>query len=651
MSALEQIARLAFVCEATKNYGPRALALVIVWTGVCVLVVAEDAKKETTASSPGAIRGLTGKVRDVTVRVPTPMSVQPLSTTERTGDISLQRMAQWAMNYLIRTPRKELNYEPVFGANEMKCPPFSKGHDVVVPCDTDARMNWEWYYMREISGSKAGLDVEAAFHKRILGYVRPDGSVLTHPGCYLSELDPDKKYTEKDYVYHVWGATKILYALAEDFRQTSNAQSKETARTIMLRLKKLAVYPRPDVCYFPGGMGPVKQDGMPLPSGWNRVPAPVVEALLNYYLLCGDREALEFAKAYAEGIMTGAQPDGVKIKADGDLDHGHSHGIMHALWGIAHLGIVSGDSRYTEFAKRSWKFLLDRGTGAGWFPATPDGYPGDETCCVSDMISIASLIARAGDPEYFDYVERYLRNRIVPCQFIMTPTFEAEYQKVNAKCGEEHVRRGLEDVKKLQGGIKAGCGLNDLENSILQQLNNYPYTLIGCCAPEGMRAIYTTWSNVIDRYPESKLGPAGVYVNMSFNRDSKWGRVVSFVPNVGRLTVKAKVADTFFLRPPHWVPRDQVAAFVGSQAAAVQWSGDYVRFTDVKSGDEVTIVYPLLHFVHEAGGIWKKLVPSVNITYEWLGNTVIGVDPPAKKTPIFSPQVRVLPSPPREVME
>ena len=30
----------------------------------------------------------------------------------------------------------------------------------------------------------AGKDIEAAFHKRMLAYVREDGTVLSHPGCY-----------------------------------------------------------------------------------------------------------------------------------------------------------------------------------------------------------------------------------------------------------------------------------------------------------------------------------------------------------------------------------------------------------------------------------------------------------------------------------
>ena len=597
--------------------------------------------------SEKSIKGLTGKVRDVKVQVQASTNLQPLIAAEQTVDIDLQRMAQWGMNYLIRSPRKEFNYEPVFQANPMNCPPVPSGHDVVVACDTDARMDWEWYYMREVSGSKAGKDVEAAFHRRILAYVREDGMVLSHPGSY-NEGDIHKVYTEKDNVYHVWGATKIMHSLAEDYRRTGNEQSKKTARKIMVRLQKLAIYTSADTCYFQAGMGAVKQDGTPVPNGWNRMPAPIVEPLLNYYLACGDPEALEFAKAYAKGIMTGAQPDGIKIKANGDIDDGHSHATMHALWGIAHMGVVTGEERYTKFAKRSWDFMLSRGTGAGWFPALPGGYRSDETCLTSDMMSNAAMIARGGHPEYFDYVDRYLRNRISPTQFVVTEEFEAEYRMVNQQAGEDMIKQGLDDVMKLQGGVRSICGLNDLENTILK--GTY-HILAGCCAPEGLRAIYTTWSNVIDRYPASKLGPAGVYVNMSFNRDSKWGRVVSFMPATGRLTVKAKVQDTFFIRPPHWAPRDQVKAFVGSQTVPVQWSGDYVRFTEVKFGDELTIVYPLLHFLHEADGSWKNYVESVNITYEWLGNMVIGVDPPAEKTHIFSDKVRVLPPPPAVVMQ
>ena len=154
-----------------------------------------------------------------------PTTIAPLAAAGPQQDIDLRRMAGWAMNYLIRTPRKEFDYEPAFQCHPLRCPPVPPGHDVVVPCDTDARMNWEWYYMRAISGVQAGKDVEAGFHARLLKYVQPDGTVLAPPGAY-NEGDIHKVYTNKDYVYHVWGATKILHALAEDFRKTHNPQSR-----------------------------------------------------------------------------------------------------------------------------------------------------------------------------------------------------------------------------------------------------------------------------------------------------------------------------------------------------------------------------------------------------------------------------------------
>jgi len=589
--------------------------------------------------SPDNIKGLTGLVSNVSIEVPAARSTTLISQSKIPQDINLKRMAQWSMNYLIRTPRKEFNYEPVFQCRLYGCPPIPSGQDPVVPCDTDVRLNLEWYYMREISGSSAGLEVEEAFHRRILDYVQKDGMVVTHPGCY-NEGQTTRVWKKEEYVYHVWGATKILQALAEDYRRTGNNQSREIGRKIMLRLKRLAVYPSPGICYFPAGMGAVNQDGTPVPNGWNRQPAPLVEPLVNYYLATGDKESLEFAKACAEGIMTGAQPDGIRFKDDGDFGKGHGHATMHALWGIAHLGLVTGESRYIEFVRRSWNFYLGMGTGTGWFPAVKD-WPGDETCCLSDMMSNAALIALAGYPEYFDYVERYMRNIISNRQFIMTTEFEANYRKINSDRSEKDIMKGLTILRNFQGAICSFSGLNQWENDLL---GGTYYELAGCCVPSGMQAIYTTWLNVIERLGESKLGPEGVYVNMCLNRDSEWGHVISFFPEIGRLTVKARVKDTFFVRPPHWAPLHSVHAFVGTKQVPVEWSGSYVKFNDVNPGDELTITYPLIRFTHEVNGLWKAK-PNLKVTYQWLGNMVVNVDPPPDKTPLFTGKPRILPVP------
>jgi hypothetical protein len=257
-------------------------------------------------------------------------------------------------------------------------------------------------------------------------------------------------------------------------------------------------------------------------------------------------------------------------------------------------------------------------------------------------MSCAAVIARAGRPEYFDYVERYLRNIVSNRQFIMTPAFEATYRRLNVGRSEKDIHNGLETLKRFQGAIASYSGLNQWENDLLGA--DY-WELAGCCVPEGMRAIYTSWSNVIDRLEASRLGPAGVYVNLCLSRESKWGRVVSFFPETGRLSVEARVKDTFFLRAPHWTPRDAVRAFVGGKSVPVKWSGSYVQFEDVAPGDELTITYPLIQFTHEVSGIWRAK-PNLKVTYRWLENMVASVEPPPTKTPLFLGRPRLLPPAP-----
>jgi hypothetical protein len=285
--------------------------------------------------------------------------------------------------------------------------------------------------------------------------------------------------------------------------------------------------------------------------------------------------------------------------------------------------------------------LEKMGTGTGWFAAAID-YPGNETCCLSDMMSIACLLGQAGYGEYYDYAERYMRNYMSNLQFIVTPEFEAYYRRLNEGVSEDRIRQGLETLRKFQGGIIGGSGLNDFENVLLGGAGCFQ--MYGCCVPEGMRSIYTIWSNTIDRRSASNPGPAGIYVNMSFSRHSSWGDVTSFMPEQGRLTVKAAVNDTFFLRPPHWAPKNQVHAFVGKKTVRTEWTGDYVRL-NARKGDMLTITYPLIEFTQQVGGLWKK-APDLQMTFKWRGNMILSSEPVGGATPLFTGKPRTLPAPP-----
>ncbi len=599
-------------------------------------ILLSQGRRLSGASGKG-IHLLTGSVTNLRVATPGAEQIAPAARVPLAPDIDLSNMAAWAMNYLIRTPRKDLGYEPVFQCHPYACPPIPSGSDPVVACDTDARMDWEWYYMREVSGSAAGRDVEAAFHKRMLEYIAPDGKVWSHPGCF-NEGNTTARYQKADFVVHVWGATKILNSLAEDYARTGNPRSKALARKVMLGLRSLADSDAQGRMWFAGGMGGWR-DGRWIPNGWNRQPAPIIKPLVRYWQATGDEEGLVFARAYAEGMLNNCQPDGIRFEADGRFN-GHSHATMHAVWGVAELGLAIDELKYVEFARRAWDYLLTRGTGTGWFPAGPDNC--NETCCVSDMVSVAAAVGRGGHPEYFDAVERFLRNYISTLQFVVDPEFEVYYRERNGSKGAR-VEGCLEVLRRFQGGVIGGSGLNDYFNELLGKVSGFE--MFGCCAPEGMRAIYTAWQNVIEKRPASRLGPAGVYVNMALRCDSPWGRVITFFPESGRTTVIAGVQDRFLLRPPAWASREQVRSFRNGKPLSTQWSGPYALFTDVRKGEEITITFPLVEFRHAVSGLWSKR-KDLTMTFDWRGNMVTAADPPARLFPLFTGKPRVLPKPP-----
>jgi hypothetical protein len=114
------------------------------------------------------------------------------------------------------------------------------------------------------------------------------------------------------------------------------------------------------------------------------------------------------------------------------------------------------------------------------------------------------------------------------------------------------------------------------------------------------------------------------------------------MPDEGRISIRARMPGSFFLRPPSWAPREQVRAFVDASPVPVNWSGSYIRF-EAQPGDELSITYPLVAFTHRVSGLWKSCAPDLEMTFSWLGNMVVDVLPQPEKTPLFTGKPRNLP--------
>ena len=96
------------------------------------------------------------------------------------------------MHYLIHNPSPERDYETRFSISPLACPPSPRAaeRDTIAEGDTENRMDWEWIFMREMTGIQEGKEVETAIWKRILGYIREDGLSWARPSALRGRGTP-----------------------------------------------------------------------------------------------------------------------------------------------------------------------------------------------------------------------------------------------------------------------------------------------------------------------------------------------------------------------------------------------------------------------------------------------------------------------------
>ncbi|MDQ1328044.1 MAG: hypothetical protein QG641_1329 [Candidatus Poribacteria bacterium] len=309
------------------------------------------------------------------------------------------------------------------------------------------------------------------------------------------------------------------------------------------------------------------------------------------------------------------------------------HSTLHGVWGVGHLGQSLNEPRYIEWAKRVYDYACTHGSGTGWIHAGITFY-NCETCATSDMVSLAALLGKAGYPEYFDHVERYLRNHIRSAQFFITPAFESLYR--SRRQNDTQAKAGLAELRRFEGGFLGLIGINDQVSWLTE--DEREMRMFGCCAPEGMRALYTSWANAVTEMTDRML------VNMSLNLETDSVKVISGLPTEGKLTVIAKHGGDILLRPPSWTPREMVIAKREQEATKVVWGGTglaYAQFKNIRPNERITIAYPLVDF----SSSWQPHPdkPDLIVKFHWQGNTVTDVLPKAKYLPIYSAGIEHLP--------
>jgi hypothetical protein len=290
-------------------------------------------------------------------------------------------------------------------------------------------------------------------------------------------------------------------------------------------------------------------------------------ALANWYLLTGNREALdlagEFTRFYTKprfwADWSGGEYGGV-VGAEHAHWNGHIHGHINTLRAVLEYALATGDIRLMAWVRDGYEWTRQP-TMARY------GVLGDlQGCGCGRLIGLAIKLTDAGIGDYWEDVDLYIRNMGTEMQF--TPE-DVPGHTLPVPSGT------LDPEGALIGGFAATASKE---------------AWMGCCSPHGQMGLYYAWEGTL-RFKERVAR-----INLLLNRASPWLDIDSYLPYEGRVVVRNKQARTVVIRLPLWVDKKQVTVKIGGKVVLPEWSGQYARLDNLDPGDVVTITFPMVEW-------------------------------------------------------
>ncbi|RKY63651.1 MAG: hypothetical protein DRQ02_12405, partial [Candidatus Latescibacterota bacterium] len=362
--------------------------------------------------------------------------------------------------------------------------------------------------------------------------------------------------------------------------------------------------------------------GKGMPKGWDATfHGWVLQGVTRFYVSTGSSKAKVIAGKFANYLKNYAGIFDDKghfiavhyFTGRPALHFAHNATVLEALMEYA---LATNDKSLGEFVQKSYRWLLTTGSPLiGFFPEYiklwPDNrrFEDTETCAIAYMIQLAVELTEMGIDDYWDDVDRFLRNQFAENQL---PMYDSE-----GKMYWWH---------KVAGVFASWAFPNEFNAP-----SNIWTTFSLCCTVNAVRAMYKVWDKMID-YDKGNL-----QVNLLLNRASKWVDIHSYIPYEGRVDVRVKQPlNSLLVKSPEWIKAGskEVICKVNGNAYSIEWEGRYIKVSSLKEGDLVVLTFPL------SERVVKEVIGKVNgkpVEYTFIirGNNVVNIKPPSRYEPHY----------------
>ncbi|MBI2824454.1 MAG: hypothetical protein HYX69_07195 [Planctomycetia bacterium] len=513
--------------------------------------------------------------------------------------LDLAYHATEALNFLTRCIAPESKDYCIFHLMHGQFNPciFEIGHG------SNQNQNAKWAesveLMRAVTGSDWNIDGDRKLMASLVRFTGPDGlfyvPVKDRPWAYI---DPVTQKAGKPFA-DAFAEGRQLRALATWYEHDKNPLWKKIADRKVKRLAELAIK-KGDTLYFKlargyspwyveTGEGPVAAlgdvgqvfDNLTGDAAANMI-CWMPQAAVTWYRVTGNTDALRLARGLARYLY---EDEVFFDRAKGKF-HNYGTFFTHAMNSICSYALVADDKEMIDWVKLGLDQFLEHND--------PDrtGMMTMHACDYADMMQVMCMLSRAGHGDYWEDLDRWIRNG-----FDWRQITQADVDGMNNR-----------PVTRM-GDPKTTATLNSMAYWVKGELplnRDWPHLLqpddgnervrgacggAGCCQGNLTRACYLCWDSILEARDEQ------LTVNLLLNRASPWADVTSWVPCEGKAVIKMKKPmKQVLLRIPRWVDRTQLVCTVDGREIQPGWADkDYLNAGPMRGGEEIQLAFP----VHE----------------------------------------------------
>ena len=519
--------------------------------------------------------------------------------------------------------------------------------------------------MRVACGSDRYLDTEQGMFDTLVDWLSEDDGLLYtvysprrpwHVNWYHHMHNvPDYEAKTEDACIPASSGAMMLAMLIR--QQMDGDPAWEPLLKAMARGLESIAIDRGDYAYYPdGGFG---QAFVYPRSGWMRTDEPGGEhqggegsvvfyqgyqlrAMSLWAALTGDEQALEFAGKLARFIMKPkfwggvSDPTPSSGKQRGHVDS-HFHARAVALRGLLEYGLVVGDPYICDFVRTSYEYMRSFGIPETGFIPTFSRSHLMEGCFIGDNAALALKLSLSGYGDYWEDVDRLVRNHMVEGQLSDRGLLERVVaNSPERKPGSDYsLQLHMPGDKRMRLELAPGmeyAGEGVLDRVLGTFTSFHGVTSLdflqagGCCTGNGTSGIYYAWESITRRDGDN------AQVNLFLNRAAPWLDVDSHLPYEGRVVITNKTARRISVRIPPWVAHSRLESRVNGEGRRPGWVAGYAVFDGLRPGDAIELSFPLatqtISRTAYSGKPDEMTIDSVRTyTIRMRANTVLDISP------------------------